>query len=91
MTITLTTTNSLGQTVIVATTTTDVNGAFSFTGLAPGNYTITEFPGSGFTDDWSHNVISSAGGSTSANQFNLTLDSGVIGTGYTFENLFSVS
>ena len=34
----------------VATTTTDMNGFYQFTGLAAGSYTITEDQPSGFTD-----------------------------------------
>jgi carboxypeptidase family protein len=90
VTVTLTTTNSLGQTVVVATTTTDANGDFSFTGLTAGNYTITESPG-GFTNDVTNNVIGSAGGSTGGDLFNVTLGTGVNGTGYKFTDVLAGS
>jgi len=85
VTITLTTTDGLGQTVVVATTTTDGNGAFSFPGLAAGNYTITETLLGGYIDDL--NQIGSAGGTTSDCKFNVALAGGVDGTGYTFGDL----
>jgi hypothetical protein len=86
VTVTLTTTNSLGQTVVVATTMTDANGAFSFPSLAAGNYTITETLPGGYIDDV--NQIGTAGGTTSDSQFNVALGAGVDGTGYTFGDLF---
>jgi hypothetical protein len=76
---------------VVATTTTDANGAFSFTGLAAGTYTITESPPGEFSDDVASNVIGSAGGSTSNNQFTVTLGAGVNGTGYMFADHFVVA
>jgi hypothetical protein len=83
--VTLTTTNSLGQTVVVASMSTDNNGNFNFTGLAPGSYTITETPNTGF-DDVPMNQIGSAGGSTDSNTFSVTLGAGVSGSGYNFVN-----
>lgn len=80
--VTLMTTDSLGNTVTVGTFTTDSSGAFSFTGLAAGNYTITETPPAGYFD--STNVVGSAGGATTANQFSVALGGGVNGTGYEF-------
>jgi hypothetical protein len=89
VTVTLTTTNSLGQIVVVATATTDVNGAFSFTGLAAASYTITESPPPGYVDDAGMNQVGSAGGSTGSNQFSVTVGPGVSGTGYAFENVYA--
>ena len=85
VTMTLTTVNSLGQTVVVATTTTDTNGNYSFSNLPAGTYTITETLPTGFTDVG--NVAGSAGGSTGYNQITFTLGPGVNATGYNFLNV----
>jgi hypothetical protein len=79
--------DSLGQTVLVATTT-DANGFFQFTGLLAGTYTITEQPPTGFRDD--HNTIGTAGGSTSVDQFTgIPLNAGINGSNYIFRDLFT--
>jgi hypothetical protein len=85
--VTLWTTNTQGQSVIVATIPTQPNGSFTFSGLAAGNYTITESPPGLYTDDVPMNQIGSAGGTTTTNSFNVNLGAGVNGTDYTFENV----
>jgi hypothetical protein len=85
VTITLTTVNSFGQTVVVATTTTDVNGNYSFSNLPAGTYTITETLPGGFSGVGS--VAGSAGGSASGDQITFTLGPGVNATGYNFLNV----
>ncbi len=47
VTVTLTGTNSLGQ-FVTQTTTTDMNGIYSFSNLLAGSYTLTETPPAGF-------------------------------------------
>jgi hypothetical protein len=85
--VTLTTTNSSGQTVVVGSFTTDSGGNFTFSGLAAGTYTVTEAPPSNFTDDVPANVLGSAGGTTGTNVFNVTLGSGANASGYQFTDL----
>jgi hypothetical protein len=80
--VTLTTTDSLGNVVTVGSVTTNSAGAYSFTGLAAGNYTVTETPPGGYVDF--NNVLGTAGGSTGANTFNVTLSAGVNAGGYEF-------
>jgi hypothetical protein len=87
--ITLTGVNSLGQTVTL-TTTTNASGAYSFTGLGAGTYTITESPPSGFQDD--HNQVGSLGGTTGSNVFSgIALSGGASGVNYNFGNVFAGS
>ncbi len=87
-TVTLTGTDSLGNSVSLSTTT-DNNGAWSFANLAAGNYTITETPPTGnYFDDVANNQIGTAGGTTSNNQFSVALGAGVNGTGYVFNDQF---
>jgi hypothetical protein len=64
------------------TATTDSNGAYQFSNLPAGSYTITETPPSGF-DPGTDNV-GSLGGSVSGNSFTVTLPSGGNGTSYNF-------
>jgi hypothetical protein len=81
--VTLSSTNSLGQTVTVSTYT-DPNGNYSFTNLTAGKYIITESPPGMYFDDVPQNLIGSAGGTTSMNQFSVTVGAGVNGIDYTF-------
>jgi uncharacterized protein (DUF2141 family) len=80
---TLTGTDSQGNAVNM-TTTTDANGFYSFTGLLPGTYTVTETrPGGVLT----HNPpnIGSAGGTLALNAVtSIVLGPGVNATGYDF-------
>src|SRR5262249_8924863 len=88
--VTLTGTDSLGNSVSL-TTTTDASGAFSFTGLAAGAYALTESPPPGFLDALANNGMGSAGGSPSANQCSSSLGNGVNATGYAFATLLAGS
>jgi hypothetical protein len=85
VTVTLTGTNYLGQSV-TETTTTNANGSYSFTGLLVGTYSITETPPSQYVD--AQNMIGSLGGTLSADAFlNITLTAGANGTSYGFDDL----
>jgi hypothetical protein len=90
VTVTLSTINSQGQSVIIASIPTGSNGAYSFTGLAPGNYTITVSLPDLYADDVAMNQVGSAGGTTSNNQFNVTLGAGVNATDYTFQSVLVI-
>jgi hypothetical protein len=84
VTVTLTGLNEFGQSVSV-TTTTDSSGAFSFTGLVPGTYTLTEMPPPGLADDT--NTVGTLGGTSGNNTFTgIVLPNGGKGTGYNFND-----
>jgi hypothetical protein len=80
--VTLSSTNSLGQTVTVSTYT-DGSGNYSFTGLTSGNYTILEAVPAGYSNDVPQNQVGS-GGSTSYAQFSVFVGVGVNDVGYVF-------
>src|SRR5262249_48199165 len=63
VTITLAGSNDLGNAVSL-TTTTDVNGNYTFSSLRPGTYTLTEGQPAGFLQGT--NLVGSAGGTLSA-------------------------
>ncbi len=65
-TITLTGTNDVGQSILL-TTTTDANGAYSFTGLRPGTYQLTETQPGTYLDGI--DTIGTPGGATANDQF----------------------
>jgi hypothetical protein len=68
------------------TTTTDANGFYSFTGLQPGTYQVTETHAAGWIDG--KDTVGTAGGNMSQNQFsNITLGGGVNGQNYNFGEL----
>jgi Carboxypeptidase regulatory-like domain len=89
VTVTLTGLNEFGQSV-TATTTTDSSGAFSFTGLVPGTYALTETTPSGFADHT--NTVGSLGGTSGTNTFTgIVLPNGGKGTGYNFNDFTIVT
>lgn len=89
VTVTLTGTNYLGQ-VVTFSTTTSANGTYSFNGLPPGTYTLTETPPTNPSGE--QNTVGSAGGTASGNQISgITLNSGINATNYTFGNMFAGS
>ena len=73
---------------LLATTLTDANGDYEFTGLAPGNYSVVEVQPDGFLDATDHlgNVDGENRGDASQNDrfTNITLNSGDAGTDYDF-------
>ena len=73
---------------LLATTLTDANGDYEFTGLAPGNYSVVEVQPDGFLDATDHlgNVDGESRGDASQNDrfTNITLNSGDAGTNYDF-------
>jgi protocatechuate 3,4-dioxygenase beta subunit len=78
VTITLTGINDLGQAVNVVTTT-DNNGAYAFSNLRPGTYTITETHPDGLVDG--KDSIGTQGGTVGQDQLsNIPLSAGVNGT-----------
>jgi uncharacterized repeat protein (TIGR01451 family)/fimbrial isopeptide formation D2 family protein len=85
VTMTLTGTDDLGNPV-TATTTTDVNGGYEFTGLRPGSYTITETQPTGVLDG-----IDTVGNltGTGANDVisAIPVTPGANGTGYNFAEI----
>ncbi|HTU92191.1 MAG TPA: SpaA isopeptide-forming pilin-related protein [Gemmataceae bacterium] len=88
--VTLTGTNVLGQQVDLTTTTTST-GSFSFTGLLPGTYTLTETPVSPWQNDVPNNQIGSLGGATSTDVFSgIVIQGTQNGTNYNFENTMLV-
>jgi uncharacterized surface anchored protein len=82
VTVTLTGTNGAGAAVTV-TTTSASNGTYSFTGLAPGNYTVTETPPAGYVTE-AANAGSLGGTAAVAKVSNITVTSGETGTNYNF-------
>jgi hypothetical protein len=89
VTVTLAEVNSQGQTVTF-TTTTQANGSYTFSGLQPGSYTISESPPLGITE--SSASAGSAGGSTlPSGAVSVGLSGGTNGTDYDFFNIFSGS
>ena len=82
VTITLSGTNGMGNSVL-QTTTTAANGSYSFTGLAPGVYTLTETPPAGYVTEGA-NVGTLGGTSGNAVVSGITLTSGQSGSGYNF-------
>src|SRR5208282_1123824 len=82
VTVTLTGTNGAGNPVTL-TTTSGSNGAYSFTGLAPGNYTVTETPPAGYVTE--PGDVGSLGGTAATEQVsNVTVTSGESGANYNF-------
>jgi hypothetical protein len=80
-TITLTGTDSLGN-AISQQQQTAADGSYLFTGLRPGNYTITETQPAGFNEG--QNTLGSLSGTLGADQFFVTLPAEQAGTNYNF-------
>jgi large repetitive protein len=81
VTITLAGTDARGN-AITQTTTTDASGAYLFTGLPGGNYTVTETQPTGFND--AAETLGNLGGTIGADSFTLTLPAAQDATGYLF-------
>jgi LPXTG-site transpeptidase (sortase) family protein len=89
VTVTLTGTDDLGNSVNTPTTT-DVNGAYSFTGLRPGTYVITETQPGAYFDG--KDTIGTPGGTTGNDTFtNIVLNSGTAGINNNFGELLPAS
>jgi hypothetical protein len=74
--------NDLGQTVDLITTT-DSTGAYSFTGLRPGTYSLSESQPAGYTDGADY--LGSLGGTPQDDQFfNIALGAGQTGVNYNY-------
>jgi hypothetical protein len=87
---TLTGITTQGQQVTL-TTTTNANGFYSFTGLLPGTYTITQTPPLLYQDF--SNAAGSLGGTASVSQddiFNIVVAAGANGTQYNFEDVTAI-
>jgi hypothetical protein len=85
VTITLNGTDDLGRTVVL-TTTTDASGAYSFTNLRPGVYTILEQQPDGYVDG--KDTLGSLGGEQGDDKFfNIYLGDGQSGEWYNFAEL----
>src|SRR5207244_2183518 len=88
-TVTLTGTDDLGNSV-TGSTTTGAAGDYSFTGLRPGTYTISETQPSGYLDG--KDTAGSLGGTTTNDQFSsITVASGDSGTAYNFGEVQAAS
>jgi hypothetical protein len=86
VTVTVTGTDYLGHTVTL-TTTTDVNGYYSFTGLLAGTYTISHTTPAGYTDDsWSVGTVNGQqdGALQNGALANIVLQPGDQGVSYNF-------
>ena len=83
VTITLTGTDDLGNPVST-TTTTDGSGNYSFTGLRPGSYTVTETPPAGLTHTGAEAGTAGGTGGVGTSVTGILLSSGTTATGYNF-------
>ena len=82
VTITLTGIDDLGNAINLSTLT-DVTGAYSFAGLRPGNYTLTETQPAGYGDG--PETAGTLGGTVANDVISaITVTPGASGTGYTF-------
>ena len=64
------------------TTATDAAGAYSFAGLLPGNYLVTETQPAGYQQG--NNTVGSLGGTVNGDQFNVAVKDGDAGVHYDF-------
>ncbi|MDT7837383.1 SdrD B-like domain-containing protein [Aquabacterium sp. OR-4] len=88
-TVTLTGTNDLGQPVSV-TTTTDANGNYSFDGLRPGSYTVSETQPAGYLDG--KDTAGTNGAAVTANDgISVTLGAGQSSTSNNFGEVKAAS
>ncbi|HEV7403125.1 MAG TPA: SdrD B-like domain-containing protein [Chthoniobacteraceae bacterium] len=82
-TVTLTGTDDLGQAVTISVTSDAITGAYDFSGLRPGSYTITETQPAAFLDG--RDTLGTAGGTPTNDKVSaITLNEGTTGTGYNF-------
>lgn len=92
--ITLTGTDDFGGTVSLQTTT-DANGAYQFTNLAPGNYKLKETQPTGQINNLplvdGKDTIGSQGGTTANDEFTIDLNEDVVGTAYNFGEITGFS
>jgi|GEM_PF-850846 len=91
--VTLNGTNDLGAAITPIVLTTDANGLYTFTGLRPGNYTITESQPANFVDG--QDAAGTAGGTAAAVPGDaisgITLAANTAATGYRFGEIPSAS
>jgi hypothetical protein len=85
LSVTLTGTDSLGHAVNL-TVATDSHGNYSFTGLLPGTYTVSD-QGSGFVDEASNVGSQGGNGSVPGQISGITLPGGVTAVNYNFAEL----
>ncbi len=83
--ITLTGTDDLGNMVNQTTTTSAVDGSYSFTNLRPGSYGIQETQPAAYLDG--KDTIGTQGGTTTNDRFSVNLNAGVTGTMNNFGEL----
>jgi hypothetical protein len=89
VTITLTGTDDLGNSVLVSQLT-GSDGAYRFTGLRPGTYSVTETPPANYLDG--KDSLGSAGGTVSTDRFsNIPLTTDVSAVNYNFGELLPSS
>lgn len=69
---------------VIATTVTNANGVYTFSGLMPGQYSVHKIPPAGYFDDDAH--VGTAGGNIASldDVTSITLASGTNATGYDF-------
>jgi hypothetical protein len=84
--LTLTGTNDAGG-AVSASTTTAADGSYSFAGLRPGNYTVTETQPAGYLNG--KDTLGNLGGVVGNGQLSLTLHSGDAGVNYNFGELLA--
>jgi sarcosine oxidase gamma subunit len=86
VTLTLTGTSGTGASVSL-TTTTASNGTYSFGGLAPGNYTVTETVPAGYLAGMANAAGSLGGTATATSVSSINATSGESGTNYNFADI----
>lgn len=73
------------------TATTDANGAYTFTGVAPGTYTLTETQPTGFTDGKDANGFPAAATATNDKFAGINLTTATTGTAFNFGEIKGAS
>ena len=90
ITLILTGTDGLGNTLSPITTTTDANGNYSFSNLVPGTYTVSEAQPIGYLDG--KDSVGTSGGTLANDSISaISLASGVNATGYNFGEILAGS
>jgi protocatechuate 3,4-dioxygenase beta subunit len=82
--------NAAGTTV-VATTTTDASGNYSFTGITPGSYLVCEYPAAGWIQSYPANSVCSGVTGAAPGGWAITLSSGEQDTNNNFGNYQTAS